>query len=193
MAGCAGLPRDLPIVTTPHAAELRRQGFRAPRPLATWGSAGFARAGMRLRVTAMPGRHAPGVLSAVVPPVMGSMLEFQRSDGEVWRLYATGDTLLHGAMSEIPRRYPDIDLALMHLGGTRIGGILLTMDDRQGVEGLRMIRPARAAGIHYDDYPVFRSPLEDFLDGAASARLRTEMIRMPRGSTYRVSWGQSAR
>lgn len=28
---------------------------------------------------------------------------------------------------EIPERYPDIDIALLHLGGTEILGVLLTM------------------------------------------------------------------
>ena len=31
------------------------------------------------------------------------------------RLYISGDTLIHDNLKEIPRRYPAIDLALIHL------------------------------------------------------------------------------
>src|SRR3546814_1853301 len=60
-----------------------------------------------------------------------SMLDVS-AGGAHARIYVSGDTLLHDQLHEIPRRYPDIDLALVHLGGTRILGILLTMDGEQG-------------------------------------------------------------
>ena len=30
------------------------------------------------------------------------------------RMYISGDTLIHERLREIPRRFPDIDLALLH-------------------------------------------------------------------------------
>ncbi len=44
----------------------------------------------------------------------------------------------------------------MHLGGTRIFGVLLTMNAKQGVQAIRLIRPLTAIPIHYNDYPVFK-------------------------------------
>ena len=35
-----------------------------------------------------------------------------------FRIYITGDTVLFDDLKEIPRWFPDIDLALLHLGGT---------------------------------------------------------------------------
>jgi L-ascorbate metabolism protein UlaG (beta-lactamase superfamily) len=52
---------------------------------------------------------------------------------------------------------------LIHLGGTRVLGLLVTMDDRQGTRMTRLIKPGRAIPIHYDDYKVMKSPLEDYL------------------------------
>ena len=80
---------------------------------------------------------------------MGSMLEFGASNaGErAFRLYISGDTLVHEDLEDIPRRYAGIDLALLHLGGTRVLGILVTMDAAQGVEALRIIDPRRAIPI----------------------------------------------
>jgi len=60
---------------------------------------------------------------------------------------------------EIPLRYPDIDLALLHLGGTTLLGVLMvTMDPKQGAEVVRIVKPRAAIPIH-DDYTVFKSAL----------------------------------
>jgi L-ascorbate metabolism protein UlaG (beta-lactamase superfamily) len=94
---------------------------------------------------------------------MGSMLEFGSERGEIYlRMYISGDTLIHERLREIPRRFVDIDLALLHLGGTRVLGIMVTMDAEQGVEAMRIVDPRTAIPIHYNDYEVFTSPLEDF-------------------------------
>jgi hypothetical protein len=43
-------------------------------------------------------------------------------------MYITADTLVIDDLKEIPRRYPEIHLALLHLAGTRVLGIIATMD-----------------------------------------------------------------
>jgi L-ascorbate metabolism protein UlaG (beta-lactamase superfamily) len=117
--------------------------------------------------------------------VMGSMLEFQTAGGETrLRLYISGDTLLHDRLKEIPRRYPGIDLALLHLGGTKVLGILVTMDAKQGVEAIRIIEPRTAIPIHYNDYTVFKSPLEDFEQAVTEAGLEERVHYLAHGDTY---------
>lgn len=184
------LDKDVPIITDPHAAQkLRDQGFRRPIALETWQCQPVRRDDAEVRVTSTPGKHAPQPLAALLPPVMGSMLEFQSVAGSdvPLRLYITGDTLLYDGLREIPRRYPDIDLCLLHLGGTKVAGILLTMDADQGVQALRMIDPTAAIPIHYNDYTVFKSPLEDFQRAAAAAHLRTEIFYLAHGETHRFT------
>jgi len=181
------LDKTLPIITTPHAARyLEGKGFRPLEGLRTWESMSVRKGDARLRITAMPGTHAPGPLRKVLPPVMGSMLEFGDADegGTRLRLYISGDTLVHNRLREIPRRYPEIDLALLHLGGTRVLGILVTMDAEQGVEALRIIDPRTAVPIHYNDYGVFKSPLEDFQKAVAEAGLEDRMRYLAHGETY---------
>ena len=68
------------------------------------------------------------------------MLEFQSSpDKLLFRIYISGDTLIIDDLREIPQRYPDIDLGLLHLGGTRVLGIMVTMDGKQGVDALQIV------------------------------------------------------
>ena len=162
----AKLDRGLPIVTTPHAAR-RLQGwhrFRHATGLRSWESHTMVKDGALLRITAMPGRHAPGPARMLLPPVMGSLLEFAPAAGEVqFRLYITGDTLMFDGIRQIARRNRDIDLAILHLGGTKLpGGLLVTMDAEQGADLFETVRPGRAVPVHYGDYGVFTSPLDDF-------------------------------
>ena len=183
-----GLDHGLPVVTEPHAArKLRRQGFQSPVALETWQSQVFTRGDARVRVTSVPAKHAPRPLGYALPPVMGSVLDFTRDGQRLLRLYVTGDTLLHDGIAATARMFAPIDLCLIHLGGTRVAGILLTMDGRQGVEALRVICPREAIPVHYDDYPVFRSPLADFRAAAEQARLPTRIRYLARGETARLN------
>lgn len=187
------LDKSVPIVTTAHAARyLEGKGFRALQQLATWEKLIICKGGAELRITAMPGRHGPALVSKLLPPVMGSMLEFQNpTQGTALRLYISGDTLIYDDLKEIPRRYPDIDLALLHLGGTRILGILVTMDARQGVEAIRLLQPQKAIPIHYNDYTVFKSPLDDFKRAVVEASLQERVHYLSHGDTYTFEVPQS--
>lgn len=181
------LDKATPIITEPHSArKLRSQGFERAITLETWQTQVVTKGDAAIRVTGLPGKHAPRPLGWVLPPVMGSMLTV--GDGaDAFHLYITGDTLYHDRLAEIPRRYPDIDLCLLHLGGTRVAGVLLTMDAEQGTRALRLVRPRQAIPIHHEDYGVFRSPLSAFLDAAAAAQLATEIKVVPAGSTHRFT------
>jgi L-ascorbate metabolism protein UlaG (beta-lactamase superfamily) len=179
------LDRDLPIVTTRHATRaLYRRGFRRGHPLQTWQSQTVSRGEAFLRITALPAKHAPQPLQTLLPTVNGHLLEFGRDDRVAYRMYQTGDTLLFDRLAEIGQRHPDIDLALLHLGGTRIAGVLLTMTGEQGVRALELIRPREAIPIHYDDYTVMKSPLSDFQRAVEAQRPATKIRELARGEIY---------
>jgi L-ascorbate metabolism protein UlaG (beta-lactamase superfamily) len=179
------LSRTVPIVTTPGAAEaLEKRGFRNPEPVKTWRSVAFHREPWRLLVTAMPARHGPRGISRLLPETMGAMLDFEADGERRLRIYVSGDTLVHERLREIPVRFPDVDLALLHLGGTRLAGLLLTMDGAQGVEALRIVEPKTAIPVHYDDYTVFRSPLVDFQERVRAEGLEGRIHYLARGESY---------
>ncbi len=178
------LNKATPIVSTPHATRyLGKVGFSRTHTLKTWEALDVRKGEAKVRLTAMPGTHGPGPLGALLPPVMGTMLEFD--DPEIrLRMYISGDTLIHEHLREIPRRFPDVDLALLHLGGTRVLGIMVTMDAEQGVEVMRIVDPSTAIPIHYNDYEVFTSPLEDFKRAVSAAGLQDRVHYMGHGDTY---------
>ena len=180
------LPDVMPIVTTPHAADgLAHRGFMATHALTTWQTLECRKGDMRLRITAMPGRHGPRLVSRLLPPVMGSMLEFETIDeNRRVHIYITGDTVVFRSIREIRARYTDIDLALLHLGGTRVLGILVTMDARGGVDMIRTVSPRMSIPIHYNDYDIFTSPLSAFQAEITRAGLDSHVRYLRHGETY---------
>lgn len=177
-----GLDRALPVLTTTAAARrLHRWGFSSAEGMHTWQSTQLRRAGHRLAITAVPGTHAPGPLSRLLPPVMGSVVELTDPLGEVFRLYLSGDTLYRPMLREVADRCGPLDAAVLHLGGTRALGVLLTMDGEQGADLVELLGPAVTVPVHYDDYGVFRSPLSDFVDTVRRRGIATALRPVERG------------
>jgi L-ascorbate metabolism protein UlaG (beta-lactamase superfamily) len=182
------LDRALPVVTTPPAGRrLQTWGFGGATGLDTWQSWETERDGAGLRITAVPGVHAPGPARAMLPPVMGSVLELEQPGRPVFRLYVSGDTLCRPWLREVVDRKGPLDAAVLHLGGTRILGITVTMDARQGTDLLELLEPPVAVPVHHDDYGVFKSPLADFLAEARSRGLAERVRTVARGETISLS------
>ncbi|HYY17620.1 MAG TPA: MBL fold metallo-hydrolase, partial [Streptosporangiaceae bacterium] len=163
------LDQRLPVLTTEAAAAtLRSRGFAAAEALPTWNDRVLVKDDRQVRITALPGRHALGALQRLLPPVMGTLLEFGPHDPSgtqdpELRIYISGDTLMYEGIAEIARRYPGVDLGIVHLGGTKLFGLVtVTMNGQQGADWLQTVDCPRVMPVHFDDYTVFRSPLSDF-------------------------------
>lgn len=181
------LPRSIPVVTTQQSAgQLRELGFDAALGLDTWDTVTLHKGGRTMRITACPGQHGPGLVDFALPDVMGSVLELGAGDTQR-RVYISGDTLLIDDLAEIPRRYPGLDVGVFHLGGTKVMGVLVTMDADQGIEAVRLIDAGTSIPVHYDDYDVFTSSLEDFLAAAETAGLRERIHPLGRGDTFSLA------
>lgn len=167
-----------------------------------------------VKVTGMPGKHVPpGPLSIAndilkaVPPTNGWMVELGYSSSAAdddfengYRIYISGDTLMVDELKEIPERYKgqNIDLMLIHLGGTTIPGpsmplLMVTMDAKQGVQLMQLINPDVTIPIHYDDYDVFLSPLSDFKKAVLEAGFSDKVVYLDRKDQFKFSVRQTKR
>lgn len=181
------LDKNIPIVTTKSAAnKLKDMGFKRTYGLSTWDRIDIEKGEARLRITAAPGRHGKAGMQALLPSVMGSVLDFgPNTAAPSYRMYISGDTLIYDDLKAIPQRFPGVDLALLHLGGTRILGVFkVTMDGRDGVTLMQIVQPKKAIPIHYDDYDVFKSPLSDFAQEVKAAGLDQQVVYLAHGATY---------
>jgi L-ascorbate metabolism protein UlaG (beta-lactamase superfamily) len=59
------------------------------------------------------------------------------------------------------------------------------MDAKQGVQAIQIISPHLSIPIQYNDYTVFKSPLEDFMQAVKEPRLEKRVKYVSRGETYR--------
>ena len=178
------LDRDLPVLTTPAASrKLSSWGFASAHGMATWETAAFGDGSASLTVTSVPGRHAPGAFQRAFPPVMGSVLELQEGDAPPFRVYVTGDTLCYPWLRDVSERCGPVDAMVIHLGGTRALGLLVTMDGDQGADLVDLVRPGVTVPVHHDDYTVFRSPLADFLTACRDRDAPTQVRPVARGET----------
>lgn len=176
------LARTPPVLTTPAASrKLRSWGFQAVG-MPTWASETMRREDETLTVQALPGIHGRGLIRPLLPPVMGTLLDYEGPSG-VRRIYITGDTLTGDHLHEIRRRCESIDVVVAHLGGTRVLFHTVTMDAPMGVQLLRDVPTSRVIPVHYDDYPVFRSPVSDFVDLLGRSGLATQVTVPRRGET----------
>jgi L-ascorbate metabolism protein UlaG (beta-lactamase superfamily) len=184
-----GLDHSTPVVTTPQAARrLHAFGFVDAVGLRTWQQQQLRSGQASLVMTSLPARHAFGLMGRLLPPVMGTLLEYRSHPAaRPLRVYLTGDTLLHDELREIGVQFPDIDLAVVHLGGTRVLGALVSMDGNQGRDLLSMLAPRHAVPVHYDDYGVFKTPLAQFRDVVADSALATSVHYLQRGETHHIT------
>lgn len=182
----AELAPNTPIITTEHAVGLlSEQGFTDGHALDTWESQTVIKGENSVRVTAMPAKHDPDPVAGMLPPTMGSILDFPGTEDHRFRLYISGDTLLHDRLYDIPQRYPGIDLALVHAGGTTLLGTVVTMTGDQAVRAVEIVEPRHAVPIHYNDLSVFASGLDDIKHAAAESTTSAEFHYLSHGETYR--------
>ena len=181
------LNRNTPIVSTREASEaLKRLGFKQRFALSDWDRLEVSKGDTRLRITSVPGRHGAAGVAVLLPTVMGSVLDFgANADTPDYRMYISGDTLVYDDIRAIPQRFPDIDLALLHLGGTRILGVFkVTMDGKDGVQMMQIVKPKKTIPIHYNDYDVFKSPLAEFAREVKAAGMEESVLYLSHGDTY---------
>ncbi|KQV67749.1 hypothetical protein ASC64_11050 [Nocardioides sp. Root122] len=175
----ARLDRSAPVLSTPHAVRrLDSWGFDT-QALETWQQHSLVKGGEELRVTAVPAIHARGLLGRMLPPVMGSIVEHVVGGEVRRRVYFSGDTLTGDHVDEVRERFPGIDAAVVHLGGTRVLMRTVTMDGPMGVDFVERCAPAVVVPVHHDDYKVFRSPLSDFVRRSAESGT-SAVLRCPR-------------
>ncbi|CAI4217803.1 unnamed protein product [Parascedosporium putredinis] len=181
------LDRDFPIVTTPHAKGcLTGRSTHKNDPFRNVTELDFFESAVLL-APQPEGQKRPvlGYSDGVPSPV----------DSEIatgYRAYISGDTLFVDDLKKIPEWLGGarVDLMLIHLGGTTIPGpsaplVMVTMDAKQGLQLMRLVDPDVTIPVHYDDYDVFLSSLEEFKAEVEQGKMAHRVVYLDRGDEYR--------
>ncbi|MGI9352532.1 MAG: MBL fold metallo-hydrolase, partial [Rhizobiaceae bacterium] len=142
--------------TTPHSASLGLPGTVAG--LESWQSVDVTNeTGQTMKVTAVPAVHTSNpALKDLVGDVTGFILEWDGKTTDI--LYITGDTVWVDELEEINKRYPNIDTAILHMGGANVpamGDNILTMDGKQGAKMVKTFGLERVYPAHFEGWRHF--------------------------------------
>lgn len=154
ISGRQMLPSVPTVVTTKSGA--KRLALPNTHGLRPWQEITLRKPGTSpLRVIATPGRHGPALSMPVVGRTVGFAL--QRHGANTVALWMSGDSVLYRGLEDVARRF-EIDVALLHLGAVRFratGPIKYTMNARDAVRLLKLIRPQVAIPVHYEGWSHF--------------------------------------
>jgi L-ascorbate metabolism protein UlaG (beta-lactamase superfamily) len=123
------------VVKRGMGAKARRAGFTSVTEVEPWDETSVG----ELRITAAPARHGVPEITFII----------QRAGTTV---YFGADTLRIPELDEVPRRFPDIDLALLPVNGLQIRPALnrqVVMSAEEAGELCAVLRPTVAVPTHY--------------------------------------------
>jgi RimJ/RimL family protein N-acetyltransferase/L-ascorbate metabolism protein UlaG (beta-lactamase superfamily) len=149
-AGRAVLSQAPLILTTPVAA--RRLGGNAVG-LAPWESKKVPAVdgAVSMRVTAVPAQHGPDGTTHITGDVAGFVIQADAGP----TVYISGDNASLAAVEQIARRFPAVDIAVLHGGAARtslLGAANLTLDADGLVAAARLLQPRRVVPVHVDSW-----------------------------------------
>jgi L-ascorbate metabolism protein UlaG (beta-lactamase superfamily) len=164
-----------PIAVAPPALadDLRALGFREVRPLTPW---------QETRVGAV-------VVTAVPTGSRGS--NGYVLSGPDARVYAAGPTRPFDGLADVATAFPDLDVALLPIGGQRILGFRREMGPEEAAAAAVVLRPRRIIPIGYGrtgGQPIYwyaRHPAERFRDALAAAGMEGRtLVVLPPGESW---------
>lgn len=155
--------------------------------LAAWETTTLEAPGkLSITITATPCRHGPVGSDPITGPVVGFSLKWEGQEhGEFW---VTGDTVLYDGLRDVAKRL-NVGTMLLHLGSVRFrylsGWFRYTMDAKEGVELIDLIKPATVIPVHYEGWSHFQQGRGDAEDVLATAQ--TAVTWLDPGETTTVN------
>lgn len=199
-AGRALLSTVPRVVTTPAGAG--RLGGNAVG-LAPWDSTEVtAPDGTRAQVVATPARHGPPGIEPISGEVTGFVIQLASHHGsELPPIYLSGDTVWYEGVADVARRFPDVGVAILHLGAARLaarGDFHLTMTGVDAIAAAHAFAAAVIVPVHHDGWDHYSEARDDVARDFAGAGLGQRITWLQPGRTaviqpYRAASGDPIR
>jgi L-ascorbate metabolism protein UlaG (beta-lactamase superfamily) len=153
-----------------------------------WAAQAIARpAGGDLTVLVVPAVHGPEDAERDADGnVNCEVVGFVLSGEGLPTIYVSGDNASIGAVADIARRVPVIDVAVLNMGAARVPakfrGRALTLDSRRGAAAAAVLGVSVVVPAHYDGWVHFSEGLADIEAAFEDAGLSTLLRAVPHGT-----------
>ncbi|HEX5086274.1 MAG TPA: MBL fold metallo-hydrolase [Nocardioides sp.] len=166
----AGVPLTL---TTEVAAE--RLGGTA-RALPPWTTHQVG----AVTVTGVPAQHGPDGTEHLTGPVTGFVLTADRGPS----IYVSGDNASLDVVTEVARRFPGLDVAVLFAGAARTPLVdgYLTLTSEEAARAAELLGRPRVLGMHTDGWAHFTQDGGTFRDAFAAAGLADLLLPVDPGA-----------
>ena len=173
-------------VPRPDAATVRRWGFAYVWGINWWEHFTLEKDGARLRVMALPARHAADeAVNADMGLVNGYLIEY-RAGPERYTIYWTGDTVWFDGLTLIRERIGRPDLLVPHMGAVGADGPRgrLTLDAAEAVRLIDLFQPATVIPIHHHTFAHYVEPIAVLATALRDTPYADRLVVLREGETW---------
>jgi L-ascorbate metabolism protein UlaG (beta-lactamase superfamily) len=173
-------------VPRPDAFTLRQWGFARVWGLVWWEYFTLEKDGARLRVTALPARHAADDdVNADMGVVNGYLIEY-RAGSESYTIYWTGDTVWFDGLTVIREHSGHPDLLVPHMGAVGVDGPRgrLTLDATEATHLIDLFQPATVIPVHYHTFAHYVEPIDRLETALQATPYADRLIVLREGETW---------
>lgn len=142
--------------------------------------------GRAVTITAVPAHHGPEGVWQAIGPVIGFVIE---APGEK-TIYVSGDNSDVEVVREVAARFPDIEVALLFVGGPTFPEVLgpdyITFSDETATDATEILARATVLPVHADSWAHFSQTTSSMKKVADERGVGDRVIALAPGETVKA-------
>ncbi|MGJ6123864.1 MBL fold metallo-hydrolase [Mycolicibacterium sp. Y3] len=142
--------------------------------------------GGTVTITGVPAQHGPDGVWQAIGPVTGFVLS-----GDIPTTYVSGDNSSVDIVKGIAERFPDIELAVLFVGGAGFeelaDGVYITLSNERALQVANILTKATIVPVHNDSWKHFREDADDLLGVFQRAGATDRLHIVERGAHVQVA------
>ncbi|GAB2572161.1 MBL fold metallo-hydrolase [Leucobacter ruminantium] len=144
--------------------------------------------GRTMTITAVPAHHGPEGIWPVLGPVIGFVLQAESMP----TIYISGDNSEVDIVSGIAERFPDIDIAVLFVGGAGFDviadGACITLSNERALEAAKILGAKKVVPVHEDSWAHFRENVDEITKVFNEADLGELLVALRPGDSANIAF-----
>ncbi|MDJ1370053.1 MBL fold metallo-hydrolase [Gulosibacter molinativorax] len=143
--------------------------------------------GRSMKITAVPAHHGPEGVWEALGPVIGFVLEVEGAP----TIYFSGDNSELDIIEGIAANHPNIDVAVLNVGGAKFDviadGAYITFSNERALEATRILGAKKMIAVHEDSWAHFSQDAASISELFATSGSPDTVIALGIGESERIS------